>query len=67
MSDPASVAMRSKMLFRAAPGNDGSRSWDASVETMFSTKPTMHDLASENKIFIIRLEGLKPEEITILR
>lgn len=67
MSDPMSVAVRSKMLFRAAPGNDGSRSWDASVQTMFGTMPTMHDLASENKIFIIRLEGIRPDELLLLK
>jgi hypothetical protein len=67
MSDAESDAVRCKMLFREAPGNDGSRNWDQSVETFFNRRPTMYDIASQHKIFIIRLEGLKTDELTMLR
>ena len=67
MSDAESDAVRCKMLFREAPGNDGSRNWDQSVETFFNRRPAMYDIASQHKIFIIRLEGLKPDELTMLR
>ena len=67
MGDASANSVRSKMLFRSAPGNDGSRNWDSSVETYFSSKPVMYDLASENKIFIIRIEGLSVDEIAMLK
>lgn len=66
MSDAVAAAVRSKMLFRSAPGNDGSHNWDSHVSTLFSTMPMMYDLASENKIFIIRLEGLSTSEVAML-
>ena len=66
MGDAAAAAVRSKMLFRSAPGNDGSRNWDSHVLTLFSTMPMMYDLASENKIFIIRIEGLSTSEVAML-
>lgn len=69
VSNDVSDALRSKMLYRAAPGNDGSNSWDESVKTMFrdSDRPIARDLASEHKIFIIRLEGLDVNEILMLK
>ena len=67
MGDASANSVRSKMLFRSAPGNDGSRNWDSSVATYFSSMPMMYDLASENKIFIIRIEGLSTDEISMLK
>lgn len=67
MNDTNATAVRSKMLFRSAPGNNGAHNWDQNIASMFSTMPTMHDIASDKKIFMIRLEGLNPEEIDMLR
>lgn len=57
-----------KMLFRAAPGDDGSRSWDASVQSNFpaASQPTSHNLGSSHRIFIIRLESLSTSEVQLL-
>ena len=56
-----------KLMFREAPGNNGFRDWDASVEANFNNRPTSHDLTSPYKVFIIRLEGLSKEEIVLLQ
>ena len=57
-----------KLLFRAAPGNDGYRDWDNSVQENFQLddKPTSQNLSSQYKIFIIRLEGLTENEVVLL-
>lgn len=67
MHDATADAVCCKMMFRSAPGNDGSRGWDESVQSYFMMKPQMHDLSSDYKVFIIRLEGLSPSEIDLLR
>ncbi len=58
---------KSKLLFREAPGNEGFRDWDASVNVNFGVTPTSRDLSSPYKVFIIRLEGLTPSEINLLQ
>lgn len=63
IADAASQNVRLKMLFRE-PAN--ARLWDQKVETNFSTQPSIYDVNSQYKLFVIRLEGLNIQEIAML-
>lgn len=55
-----------KMLFRNAAENNRT-SWDSRVGTNFAVQPMVYDIASQCKMFIIRIEGLALNEIVMLR
>ena len=57
-----------KMLFRGVTDNANKTQWDNSVNDNFSGgNPMVYDIASQSKMFVIRIEALDLKEIRMLR
>ena len=55
-----------KMLFREVPDYERATKWDRHVNSNFQPRPVSHDILSQYKVFIIRIEGLAKDEIAML-
>ena len=57
-----------KMLFRGITDNANETQWNTCVQNNFSgANPMVYDIASQCKMFVIRIEGLELREIRMLR
>lgn len=63
INDAATQNVRLKMLFRNPVDMN---LWEEKVHSNFATPPSLYDVNSQYKLFIIRLEGLNIEEIAML-
>lgn len=56
--------VRCKMIFREGVN---SQKWNENVANNFAFPPTAQDVQSQYKLFVVRIEGLRPDEIAMLK